>query len=38
MIVSNNNKPSLDDFRKLMENTDNFLNADVKKREDYFSF
>ena len=36
MIFFENNKPSIDVFRKLMADTDNLLNADVKKRESYY--
>lgn len=36
MIISENNKPSIDIFKKLMANTDNLLNADAKEREAYY--
>lgn len=37
MIVAENNKPSLDDFRRLMRATDNLLNAEAASRQDYYS-
>lgn len=37
MIISENKKPSLLEFSELMKATDNALNADVKKREDYYT-
>ncbi len=36
MVVSLNNKPSLDEFRKLMVNTDVLLNDDAKRRPAYY--
>lgn len=36
MIISENNKISIDIFKKLMADTDNLLNSDAKKREAYY--
>lgn len=36
MIVSENRKPSVEEFRRLMAATDVFLNSDAKLREDYY--
>lgn len=36
MIISENNKPSIDIFRNIMRETDILLNADAKKRETYY--
>ncbi len=37
MILSENTKPELDDFRILMEKTDEYLNFEAKGHEDYFT-
>ena len=37
MIISENNKPSLEEFRELMINTDLFLNSDAASKEVYYS-
>lgn len=37
MIISENNKPSIDIFRKLMADTDVLLNTDAQRREAYYS-
>lgn len=37
MIISENKKPSLDDFRLLMKHTDALLNREAQGREQYFS-
>ncbi|MDE7454448.1 MAG: hypothetical protein K2M64_01310, partial [Clostridia bacterium] len=37
MIISENNKPSIEIFRDIMRRTDEALNADAKKREDYYT-
>lgn len=37
MIISENNKPTIEDFRNLMQNTDKFLNDEASKNQDYFS-
>lgn len=37
MIISENNKPTVDEFRNLMFKTDTYLNADAVKREDYYT-
>jgi len=37
MIVSENNKPKLEEFRELMVKTDNLLNADAAIKEVYYS-
>ena len=37
MIISENKKPPLDDFRLLMKNTDTLLNAEAKGKEAYYS-
>lgn len=36
MIISENNKPTIEDFRNLMQNTDKFLNDEASKNQDYF--
>ena len=36
MIISENPKPSLDDFRELMRNTDLILNQEAKNKQEYF--
>ena len=36
MIISENSKPSLDEFRTLMKNTDALLNAETIGRETYY--
>src|SRR5574344_1028521 len=36
MIISENPKPELIEFNRLMQRTDAFLNAEAKKREAYF--
>jgi len=36
MIVSVNPKPTISEFRKLMQDTDCLLNADARKRPDYY--
>jgi len=36
MIISDNSKPSLDEFKRLMASTDRLLNDDARKREDYY--
>lgn len=37
MIVAENNKPALEDFRLLMHRTDELLNNEAVSREDYYS-
>ncbi len=37
MIIAENNKPSVDDFRLLMHNTDMFLNDKASRNQDYFT-
>lgn len=37
MIISENRKPSLDEFRLLMKNTDLLLNSDASEKEAYYS-
>ncbi len=36
MIISENNRPPIISFQDLMHATDDLLNADAKKREDYY--
>lgn len=36
MIVSENPKPSVGEFQRLMAATDAFLNTDAQLREDYY--
>ncbi|MCD7847472.1 MAG: DUF2442 domain-containing protein [Oscillospiraceae bacterium] len=36
MIISENKKPPLEDFKSLMSQTDNLLNANAKANEEYF--
>lgn len=36
MIISDNPRPQLYEFQKLMENTDLLLNSDAEKRQDYY--
>ena len=36
MIVSENSKPEIKEFQKLMQKTDKFLNNEAKNREQYF--
>ena len=36
MIVSENSKPEITEFQKLMQKTDTFLNNEAKGREKYF--
>lgn len=36
MIISENPKPTLDEFRRLMAETDAWLNSDAQRREDYY--
>lgn len=37
MIVSENTKPKLDEFKELMKKTDIILNADAQKRPEYYA-
>lgn len=37
MIISENSKPSIDDFRRLMRATDILLNNEAESRQDYYS-
>ncbi|MBQ6407958.1 MAG: hypothetical protein IJJ64_07965 [Butyrivibrio sp.] len=37
MIISENNKPKIDEFRLLMKNTDILLNDDAEKRPQYYA-
>ena len=37
MIISENPKPSLTEFKRLMAATDQFLNQDASVREDYYT-
>ena len=37
MIISENAKPSLNDFKSLMTATDALLNQDARRREDYYT-
>jgi hypothetical protein len=36
MIISENKKPHLDEFKSLMTKTDALLNAQAKDKEDYY--
>ncbi len=37
MLISENTKPALTEFQKLMKKTDKFLNLDAKKRPSYYA-
>ena len=37
MIISENRKPELPEFQRLMRQTDIALNADARRREDYYT-
>lgn len=37
MIISENSRPTLEEFRQLMADTDNLLNADARNREGYYT-
>lgn len=37
MIISENKKPTIEDFKMLMSNTDLLLNTEAKGREEYYS-
>ena len=37
MIVSENNKPKLEEFSELMRKTDILLNSDAASKEEYYS-
>ena len=37
MIVSENNKPSLEEFRQLMRRTDTLLNSEARDKQEYYS-
>ena len=37
MIISENSKPKLEEFRELMRNTDLLLNAEAEAKEAYYS-
>lgn len=37
MIISENSQPELNEFQKLMSNTDQMLNDDAAKRQDYYT-
>lgn len=37
MIISENTKPTIEEFKSIMEKTDLILNMEVKQKEDYYS-
>lgn len=37
MIISENNKPTIEEFKSIMHKTDLILNGDAVKREDYYA-